>query len=121
MSSFHTIPFIFRTGFVLFCLIGHTSVLALNHIADINFVFQHIGYGKIFPKRTVFHFRLLITQTMQTFIFCRIRYASVVQHSGNGRFSIALRKQCKHLSHHSSRFLVNDQMPFLIRIFFVTI
>ena len=56
----HNIPLIFRTRLTLLGFIRHTAILALHHIADVNFIFQHIRNRKVFPQGAVFAHRLLV-------------------------------------------------------------
>ena len=121
MGSLHDIPFAFRAWFVLLRLIGNAAVFALHHVSDIDFIYQHIGDSKVFPERAVLPLGLLVTQTVKPFVLRGIWDASVVQHPRNGGFAIALRKEGEHFPDDCSGFFVNDQMPFLFRVFLVPI
>ena len=54
MHLLDLVPLIFRTQLVLFCLVGHAAVFTLNHVADVDFVYQHIGNCVILPNAYCF-------------------------------------------------------------------
>ncbi len=121
VGSFHNVPLTFRPWLVLLGLVGNATVFALYHIADVDLVDQHIGNRKVFPKSAVLGGRLFVAESFQTFVFGWIGDASVVEHTGDCSFAVALGKECEHLANHSSGFLVDDQMPLLVGIFFVPV
>ena len=58
---------------------------------------------------------------MQPLIFRGIRYAAVIEHPGDGGFSVSLRKKGEYFPHGSSGFRINEQMSFLLRVFLIAI
>lgn len=64
MGILHGIPLAFRPGLALLGLVGNTSRFALNHIADINFIYQHVRDSEILPQGTILPFWLLIPQPL---------------------------------------------------------
>ena len=121
MGALHAIPLAFGTGLVLFRLIGHAAVLPLHHVADINLIFQHIGNGEILPQSAVFPLGLLVAQPVETLVFGGVGDAPVVQHSGNGRLTIALGEEDKHLPYNGGSLLVHDKMAFLLGVLLIAI
>ena len=121
MGSFHTIPVILRTGFILLGFIGNAAILALHHISYVNFIGQHIGNGKILPKCAVPALWLLVPQAVLPFIFCGIRYAALIKHPGNGGLSVPLRKEGENLPHNCGCLFIYDEVSLLLRIFLVAV
>ena len=51
MRAFHAVPQLFWPWFVYFCFVGNAAVFSLYHIANVDFVGEHMGNGIIFPKK----------------------------------------------------------------------
>ena len=121
MGSLHTIPLALRAGFVLLGLVGNAAIFALHHIANINLVGEHIGDSKILPESAVFPLGLLVAQAVEPLVLGGIRDTTVVEHPGDGRLTVTLGKEGKHLPDNGGGFLINEQMAFLVGVFFVAI
>ena len=121
MGILHGIPLAFGPGFALLGLVGNTSCFALDHIADINFIYQHVRDSEILPQGAILPFWLLIPQPLTPFVLCWIGYSPIVEHSGNGSFAMPLGKQRKDFANHSSGFLINDEVAFLLRVLLIPV
>lgn len=107
----------------LFCLllIRYTSVSALYHVADIDFIGEHVG--NLLNTSRVYCFSLLAAcnEGPGPLIFGGIGNALIVEHPGNGSLSAALGKEHKHFADNSSSFFVYDKVSFSVGVFLVSV
>ena len=121
VGSLHTIPLALRAGLVLLGLVGHAPILALHHVPNIDFVGEHIGDGEILPESAVFPLGLLVAQTVEPLVLGGVGDAPVIEHPGDSRLAVALRKEGEHFPDNGGGLLVNNQMAFLVGVFLVAV
>ena len=121
MRTMDNIPFAFGSWLILLCFVRNAAVFPLHHIADIYLIDQHIRNRAVFPQGAHFAVWALIPQAMQPLIFGWIWYAAIVQHTRDGCFAVSLCKEAKHFADDRRGLLINDQVPFLVRVFLVPI